>query len=78
MSKSKKILLGALIGAVALSSTMIIVNANSSVEDPYNLPSFYNSSDYFKSNKHTNYFGAHNTDCPQSKILATIQIYLKI
>jgi len=65
VSKSKKILLGALIGAVALSSTMIIVNANSSVEDPYNLPSFYNSSDYFKSNKHTNYFGAHNTDCPQ-------------
>ena len=41
------------------------VVANSSVEDPYNLPSFYNSSDYFKSNKHTNYFGAHNTDCPQ-------------
>ena len=37
MFKSKKIILGALIGALALSSTMIIANANNTEENPYDL-----------------------------------------
>ena len=55
MFKAKKILLGALIGTLALSSTMIIASANTKEEGSINLPSFYNTTDYFKSNKHTNY-----------------------
>lgn len=56
MFKAKKLLLGALIGTLALSSTMIIANANAAKpEGENNLPSFYNTTDYFKSNKHTNY-----------------------
>ena len=56
MFKAKKILLGALIGTLALSSTMIIASANANKEEgSINLPSFYNTTDYFKSNKHTNY-----------------------
>ena len=51
MFKAKKILLGALIGTLALSSTMIIASANANKEEgSINLPSFYNTTDYFKSN----------------------------
>ena len=63
MFKAKKLLLGALIGTLALSSTMIIANANkANVEGSNNLPSFYNATDYFKSNKHTNYHAASTSD----------------
>jgi hypothetical protein len=62
--KSKKIILGALIGALALSSTMIIANASNTEENPYDLPSFYNTSEYFRSNKHTNKVAANDTTCP--------------
>ena len=64
MFKSKKIILGALIGALALSSTMIIANANNTEENPYDLPSFYNTSEYFRSNKHTNKVTVNDTTCP--------------
>ena len=62
MFKAKKILLGALIGTLALSSTMIIASANTKEEGSINLPSFYNTTDYFKSNKHTNYSANSNGD----------------
>ena len=63
MFKAKKILLGALIGTLALSSTMIIASANANKEEgSVNLPSFYNTTDYFKSNKYTNYTTANNGD----------------
>ena len=64
MFKSKKFILGALIGVLALSSTMVIANANNTEENPYDLPSFYNTSEYFKSNKHTNKVEANDTTCP--------------
>lgn len=57
MCKLKKILLGTLLGTLALSSTMVIAHANTAEEEKYNnLPSFYNTSDYFRSNKFTNYY----------------------
>ena len=64
MFKSKKLILSALIGVLALSSTMVIANANNTEENPYDLPSFYNTSEYFKSNKHTNKTTANNDTCP--------------
>ena len=66
MFKAKRILLGALISTLALSSTMIIANANNKEEGSVNLPSFYNTSEYFKSNKYTNYVNANNGDNNQT------------
>lgn len=66
MFKAKRILLGALIGTLALSSTMIIANANNKEEGSVNLPSFYNTSEYFKSNKHTNYSTDNNYENNQA------------